>query len=455
MTWTGTTTATTRLILTCLLVLVGCVAPGCTSTSNRRPNAADGSGQVTLGLTLSPNVAVNSVSYQITGNGLTAITGNIDVSNMTHATALVTGIPVGMGYQVAMDATSVSVDAGSSWACHGMASFDIQSGQTAMVQLVLQCRLAGADAGAVAITGRFDDCVYISSYGTSALEAPVGSPVMLSVKAVDVDPSDTVMYSWTATPSNLGTFGTATASSTTFTCQMAGSVLISIAVTDGTCGDSRNPAVPLICDPPATGSGGTGGIAGAGGHGGAGNTTGAAGAGGTAAGGGAGTGAAGAQGSAGSSGTAGTTGAGGAGAACTEPVTGGASCDSCTTGQCALGASGTDGCCALASAADQALCAAVVACYANPPGGTPCTISGDPTNCFCGTSGGGCFSASATTPANGPCTAVAYAAVKLPATQASAPTVQAQFYSPGSPLGRAGNLTTCRGSYCAGECSIP
>ena len=49
------------------------------------PDSPEGSGA--LALTLAPGVTVNSVIFQITGNGITPIVGTIDVTNATAATA--------------------------------------------------------------------------------------------------------------------------------------------------------------------------------------------------------------------------------------------------------------------------------------------------------------------------------------------------------------------------------
>src|SRR6185295_17994581 len=98
---------------------------------------------VTVALSLSPGVTVNTVTFQITGNGITPINGTIDVTNATLATALVPGIPAGTGYTVTMDA--VSVDGGTT--CHGTGMFDVAAGQTASANVTLQCHGRGNGMG--------------------------------------------------------------------------------------------------------------------------------------------------------------------------------------------------------------------------------------------------------------------------------------------------------------------
>jgi hypothetical protein len=130
-----------------------------------------------------------------------------------------------------------------------------------------------------------------------------------------------------------------------------------------------------------------------------------------------------------------------------EPTSGGADCAGCTTDNCSLTPSpdGTDGCCGLASAADQLLCEAAVACFST--GG--CTVSGDPTRCFCGDHIPTCYTIPGA--ANGPCVSQVVAAAK----SMTLATIRSVFTSSVSPLGRAVNLLSCRGATCPAECAIP
>src|SRR5437016_5217801 len=88
---------------------------------SRHAGPSDDVGAVTVALTLSPGVTVNTVTYAITGNGITAITGSIDVTNSTHATALVGGVAAGNGYLLSMDATSTD----GLTTCHGQTNFNV------------------------------------------------------------------------------------------------------------------------------------------------------------------------------------------------------------------------------------------------------------------------------------------------------------------------------------------
>jgi hypothetical protein len=417
---------------------------------SRAPSSHDDVGSVNVALTLSPGVTINTVTYAITGNGIAQINGSIDVTNATTATALVPGIPANPNpYTVTMDATSTD----GMTMCHGTGTFIVSANQTATAGVTLLCHGPGATTGTVAINGHLDNCPTINSFSASALQAQVGFSINIGVVASDLD-GDALMYSWTALPVGIGTFGSATSANTTFTCTAVGTTSLSIMVTDGACPDSRVNAIPVTCIALIGGIGGSMGTGGAGtgGVGVGGMGVGGAGTGGMAMGvGGAGTGGMGVGGMGVGGMVMGTGGAGTGGAMmCVEPVSGSpAACADCTTGNCSLAPAsqgGTDGCCGLTNPTDIALCTAVSQCYA--ANSTTCTSSGDPTNCYCGTHPVGCFTP--TSMANGPCLAQVQAA----AGSTDPNVIHNQLTLPTSPLGRATNLSLCRGSFCSTECAI-
>jgi hypothetical protein len=204
--------------------------------------------------------------------------------------------------------------------------------------------------------------------------------------------------------------------------------------------DCANDLCPDVCSvivptgaAGITGSGG-GGIAGGGG---AGGLAGAGGSGGNA----------GVGGSGGAGGLSGSGGNAGGGGAVTCPAPNEDLCDACTNTVCQLGPSGTDGCCGLSDPNDRALCDTLVTCFA--VNASSCVVNGDPTLCFCGSSpsGSSCF----TTPgaANGACATEVIAAAKT----SDVRVIQSRFEDPVLPLGRAVNLTLCRGLLCPTECA--
>jgi hypothetical protein len=421
------------VLVAAAVVASGAMVVNCSSKGSDKDHV----GSANLALTLPGGGIVNTVTYTITGNGITPRNGSIDVTNKTTATALVTGLPAG-SYTVTMAATTANAPTQT---CGGSANFVVVANTTAAATVILQCKGAVGTNGSVAINGRLDQCPYITGFSASALEAAVGSSISIAVEATDLD-GDTITYAWTQTTAATGGFGSASAASTTYNCNAVGTSTLSIAISDSVCGDSLVAAIPVNCvAAPATGAGGTTGAAGTGSAG----TTGAAGTGEAGTTGAAGTGVAGTTGAAGT-GVAGTTGAAGTGGPIECVEEGSAACASCFAGNCAVGASGTDGCCGLSDPADVALCRALLVCI-NANAGS-CVSSGDPTACFCGTSGGNCFSVVGA--ANGVCSTKFIDAAKTSTPSA----ILDRFVSPNFPIGRAVNQTACSGAFCASECGL-
>lgn len=409
------TTLNKSLLVVAALAASGTMMVNCSKGSNK-----DNIGEAKLALTLPGGGIINTVTYKITGNGIAEINGSIDVTNKTTATALVTGLPAGNGYLVKMDATSVTMPTQT---CGGQVNFNVEALKTAVATVVLLCRAPAGTTGAVAINGGFNQCPYITGISASTLEASVGGSVAINVTATDLD-GDAITYAWTQTGTS-GAVAAPASASTTFNCTGTGLSTLSISVSDGKCGDALMAAIPINCvAAPGAGTAGTSAAAG---------TNGAAGT----------TATAGTNGAAGTTAAGGTTGAAGTTVACTEQ--GSASCQSCTAGNCSVGPTGTDGCCGLADPADVALCQALSACIGT--NASTCVSSGDPTGCFCGTVGGDCFS---TGVADGVCAPQFRAAAKttVPAT------ILERFVSPVFPIGRAVNMTACRGNFCGSECGL-
>jgi hypothetical protein len=114
----------------------------------------------------------------------------------------------------------------------------------------------------------------------------------------------------------------------------------------------------------------------------------------------------------------------------------------------------TDGCDSITDPTDKALCEAVYGCFVTPA--NACVTQGDPLKCWCGSNPTTCVTSNADpTKANGPCLSAIIAAARLTPATYDAATIKQRFVDPSFPLGRAVNLTSCRGSFCNAECSVP
>jgi hypothetical protein len=116
-----------------LVVLTGLLAGCFPDAAPRSENEA----QLDLKLTLSPTLTIDSVEYEVSGNGIVPLTGTIDLTMTSDPSLMITGIPANSNpYTVTMTAMA---NPPSQITCTASAPFTVVDGQAAMVDLVLQC----------------------------------------------------------------------------------------------------------------------------------------------------------------------------------------------------------------------------------------------------------------------------------------------------------------------------
>jgi hypothetical protein len=292
--------------------------------------------------------------------------------------------------------------------------------------------------GSVRVTIGANDCPTVTVVAGPAV-ARVGGHVSVTAKGTDDDPNSQLTYAWSAAA---GSFASANAMSTTYTCPPAGQAgpqPLTVTVSDGKC--SVMGGVTISCDALVSdaGSGDTS-VASDAGNGGS----------------------AGTPGGTGGSGGAGGTGAGGsvggAGGSCADSDPSkceGTACNQCTfgmaDGEADLCDSAPQGCfnCDLAtmgcsvstltSDLDRTKCNALYLCVRDKQ----CAKDGDPQPCFCGTTDLTLCQTGAMPP-NGVCLQQFLDAAKSSAVS----DVFARFIDPKYPIGAAMNLAICRGTFC-------
>lgn len=229
---------------------------GCSSddTAQSASGSAESTGSVGIALTLPDGKSIDSIHWTITGpNGAptTVQQGSVDVLDSTRIRILVAGLPGGSSYAVALRGTStdgVSI-------CAGAASFSVSPRTTTSVTVVLDCSSAPLEAGAAAISVQTYSCASVRGVTASASHAVVGGSVNLSAFAAGLDPS-ALTYAWSA-PS--GSFASPAAAATAFTCTQAGTVPITLRVSDGpipdggSCDEAASTLVLLVTCTPADG----------------------------------------------------------------------------------------------------------------------------------------------------------------------------------------------------------
>ncbi len=239
---------TATMLLAVVLMTAGIA--GCSSHDN--PADANPTGSASMAINLPSGATILRVDYTISGNGITPITGQVNVSGAGSTVSfLVNGIPAGMNYLVKL--TAVSTDGATT--CTGQANFNVVAGMVSHVTVLLQC--TGGQTGGVVVNGIW--CPILSSYSVSPLAVAVGGQVDVAAAATDLDTSDnaTPTFAWSA---SAGSFVSATAATTKYNCSSAGmqTVTIKVSATSPTVNvtgcDSHDSTV-VMCTPLSCGNG--------------------------------------------------------------------------------------------------------------------------------------------------------------------------------------------------------
>jgi hypothetical protein len=201
-------------------------------------------GRVSFALVVPGGPVLDSVTYTIGGPAGFSRTGSFDVSHSANISGLIT-LPAGGPYSVTLDATSTLAGGGT---CGGTGTFSVVAHGTTGVSVHMTCHEVPKN-GTVLLSGAINVCPTIDNVSATPDEIAVGYPLMLSASAHDSDAAPTALtYAWTTTGG--GTFGSAAASDTPFTCTMPGTASITLTVSDGDptpgCADTRTVTVGCV-----------------------------------------------------------------------------------------------------------------------------------------------------------------------------------------------------------------
>lgn len=203
----------------------------------------ENTGQVGIDLQVAPGLTLATVTYTITGPAGFTRTGTIDVGNSTTISAIISGIPFGVGYQITIRGTTVDARA----VCMGSATFDIAGPETTNVALHATCELQ-PDTGSILVNGTLNVCPRINGIDASPAEVVFGGTIALRGTAVDIDHAPSALaFSWTSTSGSLGGASTANA---TLTCTKVGLVTVTLAASDGDSACSSSRSVDVVCSEP-------------------------------------------------------------------------------------------------------------------------------------------------------------------------------------------------------------
>jgi phospholipase C len=214
----------------------------------RREPATGGDRTESLGaiaLQLAPGLAVDSVSYSITGPGGFSRSGTVDVSHSDTVSVTIGGLPAGGGYSISVTAKSTD----GSTTCAGSATFTVKAHDITMVAVHAICH-PGTKTGSVSVTGTFNVCPVLDGLEAKPAEVVVGGTIALSALAHDPDGGPAALgFSWSASS---GSFSDTASATPIFTCASAGTVTVTATVSDGdpTPGCTDHLSATLTCSPP-------------------------------------------------------------------------------------------------------------------------------------------------------------------------------------------------------------
>jgi acid phosphatase len=223
--------------------LAGVSIAGC-ATEAIESAQPENTGQVGLDLQLAPGLQLTTVTYTITGPSGFSRMGTIDVTHSSTVSAIISGIPFGAGYHIAIRGTTVD----GTTACMGSAAFDIDGPATKSVPLHATCEVQ-PDTGSILVNGTLNVCPRIRGIDASPAEVAFGGTITLQATATDVDHAPSPLtFQWTTTS---GTLGGAATTSPTLTCTKVGLVTITLAASDGDAACSSSRSVDVVCSEPA------------------------------------------------------------------------------------------------------------------------------------------------------------------------------------------------------------
>jgi len=195
-------------------------------------------GTIELALSLGGGTIVTTVSFAVTRNGQSTLSGQIPVSDpLATVSAFLGGIPAGFGYDLKLQAVSTDLLT----TCQGQATFDIVAGLTTSLNMRMDCRKVN-DRGGVAVTVTTNFCPRIKLLVVSPNEAGYGKSISLNATVEDPDgPMPALLWSATG-----GGFSNTAIPVTSYTCSKSGLQTITLLVSDAQCTDSMTAKVNCL-----------------------------------------------------------------------------------------------------------------------------------------------------------------------------------------------------------------
>jgi hypothetical protein len=222
-------------------VLVGCggLAVGGCSTPPAIP--LPGTTGSLFNLQVGDGGTLDTVTYQIVGPGNYTQQGTLPVGDSPTLTATFAAVPPGVGYTVRASGTASD----GVTLCSGQTTFDVPESTTVTLDILLTC--GEPPSGSVQVSGALNVCPIIDSVAAAPSEVRVGNTIVMTLAARDPDSGPMALQAlWSA---SAGVLSNTSTTGATFTCAIAGPVMIEVQVSDGdaTAGCPDTSSLNLNC----------------------------------------------------------------------------------------------------------------------------------------------------------------------------------------------------------------
>jgi hypothetical protein len=210
-------------------------------TTSSADNGGTGTANVTATWTLPGTEQITTLNWGLTHPESDAPqSGSVAVSS-DPAVFLIGSLDASAMYQLTVSGTSTD---GATVCTGSVGPFKVMNNKTTNVSVTLACRSAFPDAGYVQVNGSAFNCATLSFVTVLPAEVTVGHSVALNASATGLNPA-ALTYAWSASAPG-GMFSAPNSASTTFTCTAAGTVPVTLRVSDGPLPDGG------ACDPAKT-----------------------------------------------------------------------------------------------------------------------------------------------------------------------------------------------------------
>jgi hypothetical protein len=226
-----------------LLLGLLAVAPACAPSAGSGQLADDGeTGRVGLALQIAPGVSLSSAGYSISGPNSFSSSGTVNVGQTSDVPVVLTGLPIGVGYTLAVNGTASDGIA----VCTGSAPFNVSASMMSTVVVHLVCRQPPV-AGGVNIAGTTNVCPVLDGLSASPSAARVGGVIQLAAIDHDTDGGPMPLaLTWSSSDGSLS----GSAATQPFTCPSIGVFTITAVVSDGEHACDDTLALTVTCTAP-------------------------------------------------------------------------------------------------------------------------------------------------------------------------------------------------------------